>query len=58
LQHTLTSDTLCAASNVIAFEKLVFPEPCISLAVTAKAGRRGKVFSGLHKFEEEIRLSK
>jgi len=54
LQHTLTSDTLCAASNVIAFEKLVFPEPCISLAVTAKKqGDEEKVFSGLHKFEEE-----
>lgn len=54
LQHTSTSDTLCAASNVVKFPALVFPEPCISLAVTAKKqGDEEKVFGGLHKFEEE-----
>jgi elongation factor G len=54
LQATTTGDTLCASSNPVEFEKLVFPEPCISFAVTAKKqGDEEKVFSGLHKFEEE-----
>ncbi len=54
LQHTTTGDTLCTASNVVAFTPPVFPEPCISLAVTAKKqGDEEKVFAGLHRFEEE-----
>ncbi len=54
LQFTVTGDTLCASGNAVKFDKLVFPEPCISLAVTAKKqGDEEKVFAGLHRFEEE-----
>ncbi len=54
LQHTSTGDTLCAAGHLVKYGELVFPEPCISLAVTAKKqGDEEKVFSGLHRFEEE-----
>ena len=54
LQATSTGDTLCAAGNVVKFGALDFPEPCISLAVTAKKqGDEEKVFAGLHRFEEE-----
>ena len=54
LQYTSTGDTLCDAAKPIAFPKVVFPKPCISLAVTAKKqGEEDKVFSGLHRLEEE-----
>ncbi len=54
LQGTATGDTLCMASNIIKFEKMTFPSPCISLAVSAKKqGDEEKVFAGLHRFEEE-----
>ena len=36
------------------FPDVVFPEPCISLAVSAKKqGEEEKVFAGLHRLEEE-----
>ncbi len=54
LQGTVTSDTLCAQGNIVKFDRLVFPLPCISLAVEAKKqGDEEKVFAGLHRFEEE-----
>jgi len=54
LQHTETGGTLCDEQNVIVFPDIVFPEPCISLAVTAKKqGEEEKVFAGLHRLEEE-----
>ena len=54
LQSTSTGDTLTAPGQTIKFASLTFPEPCISLAVTAKMqGDEEKVFGGLHKFEEE-----
>ncbi len=54
LQYTNTNDTLCDASDVIAIEKIHFPEPCISIAITAKKqGEDDKVISGLNKLLEE-----
>lgn len=54
LQHTATGDTLCSASCVVKFPPIVFPEPCICLAVGAKKkGEEEKVFSGLHRLEDE-----
>ncbi len=54
LQATATGDTLCAAAHPVTFERLTFPQPCISLAVSAKKqGDEEKVFAGLHRFEEE-----
>ncbi len=54
LQHTDTGGTLCEENKVVVFPDVVFPEPCISLAVTAKKqGEEEKVFAGLHRLEEE-----
>ncbi len=54
LQHTETGNTLCDETNSVVFPDIVFPEPCISLAVTAKKqGDEEKVFAGLHRLEEE-----
>ena len=62
LQYTDTGDTLADAAFPVQSAELSFPEPCISLAVTAKKqGEEDKVFSGLHKLEEEdptFRLTK
>ncbi|MEA4852758.1 MAG: elongation factor G [Christensenella sp.] len=54
LQHTATGDTLYAAGTAIKFPPIEFPQPCISLAVSAKKkGDEEKVFSGLHRLEDE-----
>ena len=54
LQYTNTGDTLCDPAKHVVFGEVKFPEPCISLAVTAKKqGEEEKVFAGLHRLEEE-----
>lgn len=54
LQHTATGDTLCSTNCVVKYLPLEFPQPCISLAVGAKKkGEEEKVFSGLHRLEDE-----
>ncbi len=54
LQFTATGQTLCDVNKPIRFEPIVFPAPCVSMAVTAKKqGEEDKVFSGLHRLEEE-----
>mgnify|MGYP000563176642 CR=1 FL=1 len=54
LQHTDTGNTLCDEAHPVVFPDVVFPEPCISLAVSAKKqGDEEKVFAGLHRLEEE-----
>ena len=62
LQYTATGDTLCDGAAPVKFEDIAFPEPCISLAVTAKKqGEDDKVISGLNKIREEdptIRIEK
>ncbi len=54
LQYSDTGSTLCDETKPIVFPEIEFPEPCISLAVTAKKqGEEEKVFAGLHRLEEE-----
>ena len=54
LQVSDTGSTLCDEAKPIVFPEIEFPEPCISLAVTAKKqGEEEKVFAGLHRLEEE-----
>ncbi len=54
LANTTTGDTLCVASNKVVFDPIEYGDPCISLAVGAKKqGEEEKVFSGLHRLEEE-----
>ena len=54
LQYTETGNTLCGDAKPIVFDDIAFPEPCISLAVSAKKqGDEEKVFAGLHRLEEE-----
>ena len=54
LQYSDTGSTLCDENKPVVFPEIEFPEPCISLAVTAKKqGEEEKVFAGLHRLEEE-----
>ncbi len=54
LQASDTGSTLCDEAKPVVFPEIEFPEPCISLAVTAKKqGEEEKVFAGLHRLEEE-----
>ena len=54
LQYTETGNTLCDPAKHVVFGEVKFPEPCISLAVSAKKqGEEEKVFAGLHRLEEE-----
>jgi elongation factor G len=54
LQYTSTNDTLCEQSNPIELEKIVFPEPTLSLAVEPKAkGDEEKIGSGLSRLQDE-----
>lgn len=54
LAYTNTGGTLTNESKPVVFDDVTFPEPCISLAVTAKKqGEEEKVFAGLHRLEEE-----
>ncbi|MEA5003449.1 MAG: elongation factor G, partial [Christensenella sp.] len=54
LQNTATGDTLCTGACTLRFKPIEFPEPSISLAVTAKKkGEEEKVFGGLHRLEDE-----
>ncbi len=54
LQYTATNDTLCDPAAPVIFEKIDFPKPCISLAVSAKKqGEDDKVIAGLNRIMEE-----
>lgn len=54
LQYTNTGDTLCDEAKPIRFAPIQFPEPSISMAVSAKKqGEEDKLYSGLHRLEEE-----
>ncbi len=54
LQFTGTGDTLTDAADPVKFAPINFPEPCISLAVTAKkSGEEDKVFAGLNRLVDE-----
>lgn len=54
LQHTSTNDTLCEQSNPVMLDKIVFPEPALSLAVEPKAkGDEEKIGAGLSRLQDE-----
>jgi len=54
LQYTNTNDTLCDQSKPVMLEKIVFPEPTLSLAVEPKAkGDEEKISSGLNRLQDE-----
>ncbi len=54
LQYTNTNDTLCDQAKPVVLEKIVFPEPALSLAVEPKAkGDEEKINSGLNRLQDE-----
>jgi elongation factor G len=54
LQNVNTNDTLCEQANPVEVEKIVFPEPVLSLAIQPKAkGDEEKIGSGLSKLQDE-----
>ncbi len=54
LQYTNTNDTLCDQAKPVELDKIVFPEPALSLAVEAKAkGDEEKINSGLVRLQDE-----
>ncbi|MEG0615779.1 MAG: elongation factor G, partial [Oscillospiraceae bacterium] len=57
--NAYTSDTLCAATKIISFDKIIFPRPCYSMAVKAKSeGDESKISSAFTKIlEEDLTLS-
>jgi elongation factor G len=54
LAHTNTNDTLCDQANAVILDKIVFPDPALSLAVEPKAkGDEEKISTGLHRLQDE-----
>ncbi len=54
LANTGTGDTLCDPNAPVQFEDIEFPEPVLSMAVSATVrGTEDKVFGGLHRLTEE-----
>ncbi len=54
LQYTNTNDTLCDQAKPVVLDKIVFPEPALSLAVEPKAkGDEEKIGSGLNRLQDE-----
>ena len=54
LKNTTTGDTLCAESRKVILEKMVFPEPVISVAIEPKTkGDQDKMGVALSKLAEE-----
>ncbi len=54
LKNTLTGDTLCDEANQIVLERMVFPEPVISIAIEPKSkAEQDKLGVGLGKLAQE-----
>lgn len=54
LKKTSTSDTLCVKSSPIVLDRLIFPDPVFSVAVTPKSrGDEDKISTGLHILHNE-----
>ncbi len=54
LTNTGTGDTLCDPSSPVKFDDIDFPEPVLSMAVSATVrGTEDKVFGGLNRLTEE-----
>lgn len=59
LSATFTGDSLCLKDNILKFEEIEFPKPCMSLAIVPETkGDEEKISSGLAKLmEEDVSLS-
>ena len=54
LSCTNTSDTLCEENHQIKFDRIPFPVPVLTMAISAsKNGEEDKVFQGLNRLAEE-----
>lgn len=54
LALTVTNDTLCEKSYPVVLKKIVFPVPCLTLAIIPKAkGEEDKIAAGLTRLSEE-----
>ncbi len=54
LSGAVTGDTLCDPKRVVSFERVEFPEACLSMAVKIKQkGDEGKVAQGMARLIEE-----
>ncbi len=54
LSDSITGDTLCDGKHKVVFEKINFPSPVISMAVSPKSkGDEDKLGSGLQRLKEE-----
>ena len=54
LNFTNTNDTLCDKAKPVILPKIVFPVPCLTLAIIPKVkGEDDKIAAGLHKLREE-----
>lgn len=54
LQFTNTNDTLCEQAKAVELNKIIFPEPSLSLAVEPKAkGDEEKIGTGLNRLQDE-----
>ena len=49
LKDVTTGDTLCAQSHIITLERMVFPEPVISMAVEPKTDRKSTRLNSSHQ---------
>lgn len=54
LNFTNTNDTLCEKARPVILPKIVFPVPCLTLAIIPKIkGEEDKIAAGLNKLREE-----
>lgn len=54
LNFTTTNDTLCEKAKPVILPKIVFPVPCLTLAIIPKVkGEEDKIAAGLTKLKEE-----
>jgi elongation factor G len=54
MQSANTNDTLCDTSRPVVLDKIVFPEPAITMAIEPKSkGDEDKIGTGLQKMQDE-----
>ena len=54
LKWTQTGDSLCSKERIVSFERLIFPEPVLSVAIEPKSSvDQAKIESALKKLERE-----
>ncbi len=60
LQYTNTGDTLCDPAEHVTFDRIEFPEPCISMAISAKKKKEKRIrySAAFPDWKRRTRLSK